>query len=84
MASTRRDGESDASRRLKNELLVRMSAIESGVLVLGATNIPWELDAAVRGRTRPAVPGSWGWYASDDDDDAARNRHLGHARRAPA
>ena len=26
LASTRRDGESDASRRLKNELLVRMSA----------------------------------------------------------
>ena len=28
LASTRRDGESDASRRLKNELLVRMSARE--------------------------------------------------------
>ena len=50
LASARSDGESDSSRRLKNELLVRMSAVDDGVLVLGATNIPWELDPAVRRR----------------------------------
>ena len=50
LCSNRSDGESDASRRLKNELLVRMSAAEDGVLVLGATNIPWNLDPAVRRR----------------------------------
>ena len=50
LCSNRSDGESDASRRLKNELLVRMSAADDGVLVLGATNIPWNLDPAVRRR----------------------------------
>lgn len=50
LASNRSDGESDATRRLKNELLVRMSSAPEGVLVLGATNIPWELDPAVRRR----------------------------------
>ena len=50
LCSSRSDGESDASRRLKNELLVRMSAVEDGILVLGATNIPWGLDPAVRRR----------------------------------
>ena len=74
LASTRRDGESDASRRLKNELLVRMSAIESGVLVLGATNIPWELDAAVRRRFERRV------YIPLPDEGARRELlriHLG-------
>lgn len=50
LATARSDGESEASRRLKNELLVRMSAAPDGVLVLGATNMPWELDPAVRRR----------------------------------
>lgn len=50
LCSSRSDSESDASRRLKNEMLVRMSAAAEGVLVLGATNIPWGLDPAVRRR----------------------------------
>lgn len=50
LTSARGEGESDATRRLKNELLVRMSSVEDGVLVLGATNIPWGLDPAVRRR----------------------------------
>ena len=50
LCNTRTDGESDTSRRLKNELLVRMSSAEEGVLVLGATNVPWGLDPAVRRR----------------------------------
>ena len=37
LCGNRSDGESDASRRLKNELLVRMSGAPEGVLVLGAT-----------------------------------------------
>uniref|UniRef100_A0A7S4BN56 Vesicle-fusing ATPase n=1 Tax=Chrysotila carterae TaxID=13221 RepID=A0A7S4BN56_CHRCT len=50
LTSTRSDDESDASRRLKNELLVRMSNVKEKVLVLGATNVPWSLDPAVRRR----------------------------------
>jgi len=50
LCTARSDTETDASRRLKNELLVRMSDAPEGVLVLGATNLPWALDAAIRRR----------------------------------
>jgi vacuolar protein-sorting-associated protein 4 len=41
------EGESDSSRRIKTEFLVQMDGVghtDGGVLVLGATNVPWELD----------------------------------------
>jgi len=54
LAGSRSDGESDASRRMKNEFLVRMqgagTSADEGVLVLGATNIPWALDPGIRRR----------------------------------
>ena len=50
LCSSRSDGESESSRRLKNEMLVRMSDVSDSVLVLGATNLPWALDPAVRRR----------------------------------
>ncbi|KAH9599197.1 MIT protein [Trypanosoma melophagium] len=53
LCSARSDGENDASRRIKTEFLVQMQGVgheDEGVLVLGATNIPWALDSAVRRR----------------------------------
>ncbi|KAJ1795470.1 Vacuolar protein sorting-associated protein 4, partial [Coemansia sp. RSA 2399] len=53
LCGTRGEGESEASRRIKTELLVQMNGVgndDTGILVLGATNIPWALDGAIRRR----------------------------------
>ena len=53
LCSARNEGENEASRRIKTEFLVQMDGVGStqgGVLVLGATNVPWELDPAMRRR----------------------------------
>ncbi|KAJ1677631.1 Vacuolar protein sorting-associated protein 4, partial [Spiromyces aspiralis] len=53
LCGSRGEGESEASRRIKTEFLVQMNGVgndDTGVLVLGATNIPWALDAAIRRR----------------------------------
>ena len=49
----RGDGENEASRRVKTEFLVQMQGVgtdDTGILVLGATNMPWGLDPAIRRR----------------------------------
>merc|ERR1719367_1363664 len=46
-------GESDAARRIKTEFLAQMDGVgkDTGqLLVLGATNSPWDLDTAIRRR----------------------------------
>ncbi|KAG8937243.1 Vacuolar protein sorting-associated protein 4 [Tulasnella sp. 419] len=53
LCGTRGEGESEASRRIKTELLVQMNGVgneNDGILVLGATNIPWQLDNAIKRR----------------------------------
>lgn len=53
LCSTRGDSESEAARRIKTEFLVQMQGVNSTdarVLTLGATNIPYGLDQAVRRR----------------------------------
>ncbi|KAJ8602640.1 hypothetical protein CTAYLR_004108 [Chrysophaeum taylorii] len=53
MCGTRSEGENDATRRIKTEFLVQMQGVSNakdGLLVLGATNVPWELDPAIRRR----------------------------------
>ena len=53
LCGSRTDGENDATRRIKTEFLVQMQGVgkeDDGILVLGATNIPWGLDAAIRRR----------------------------------
>ncbi|KAI8641343.1 P-loop containing nucleoside triphosphate hydrolase protein [Parasitella parasitica] len=53
LCGSRGEGESEASRRIKTEFLVQMNGVGNdmdGVLVLGATNIPWQLDSAIRRR----------------------------------
>eukprot|EP00494_Astrolonche_serrata_P024334 UN24592 len=53
LASARSDGEADNTRRIKTEFLVQMEGVgnnSNGVLTLGATNCPWDLDPAIRRR----------------------------------
>uniref|UniRef100_A0A7S2UTU6 vesicle-fusing ATPase n=1 Tax=Fibrocapsa japonica TaxID=94617 RepID=A0A7S2UTU6_9STRA len=55
LCGSRSEGENDSARRIKTEFLVQMQGVKNAadggrVLVLGATNVPWELDAAIRRR----------------------------------
>lgn len=53
LAGARGEGESEASRRIKTEFLTQMQGVghdDTGILVLGATNIPWSLDIAIKRR----------------------------------
>lgn len=55
LCSSRGEGESEAARRIKTEFLVQMQGVghnndEKRVLMLGATNLPYALDQAVRRR----------------------------------
>lgn len=56
LLSSRKENEHEASRRIKTEFMVQVDgagssegggAVQDRVLVMGATNIPWELDEAV-------------------------------------
>ncbi|KAK4223208.1 putative vacuolar protein sorting-associated protein [Podospora fimiseda] len=58
LCGPRGEGESEASRRIKTEMLVQMDGVgkdSKGVLILGATNIPWQLDGAIRRRFQRRV-----------------------------
>ena len=52
LCSSRNDQESETARRVKTEFLVQMQGLDNlnNVFVLAATNIPWELDPAIRRR----------------------------------
>jgi vacuolar protein-sorting-associated protein 4 len=58
MLSARTEGDNEASRRIKTEFLVQMQGVgkdDEGILVLGATNTPWDLDPAVRRRFQKKI-----------------------------
>ena len=53
LVTKRTDNDQSSSRGIKTEFLVQMEGVgknNSGVLTLGATNCPWDLDPAIRRR----------------------------------
>ena len=53
LTTARGQGENDAMRRVKTQLLQAIEGIGSGdelIVTIGATNLPWEIDAAMRRR----------------------------------
>ena len=58
LCGKRTEGENESSRRIKTEFLVQMDGCGNsteGILTLGATNTPWELDEAFRRRFQKKV-----------------------------
>ena len=53
LCASRSENESESARRIKTEFLVQMQGVgvdNDKILVLGATNLPWILDSAIRRR----------------------------------
>ena len=58
LCGKRTEGENESSRRIKTEFLVQMDGCGNsteGILVMGATNTPWELDEAFRRRFQKRI-----------------------------
>jgi vacuolar protein-sorting-associated protein 4 len=78
LCGARNEQESESARRVKTEFLVQMNGVGKdveGVLVLAATNIPWQLDPAVRRRFEKRI-----YIALPDAASRARmfQIHLGN------
>ena len=53
LCGRRKEDENDSVRRIKTEFLVQMQGVgkdDTGYIIFGATNVPWELDPAIRKR----------------------------------
>lgn len=58
LCGSRSEGENDSTRRIKTEFLVQMNGVgeeNEGVLILGATNLPYSLDLAIRRRFQKRI-----------------------------
>lgn len=61
LASKRGDKEDEANRKVKTELMTRIDGASSGsednklIVVIGATNRPWDLDEAIRRRLEKRI-----------------------------
>ena len=58
LCGQRSEGGNEHSNQVKTEFLVQMEGVgkdDTGVLVLGATNIPWDIDQAMRRRFQKRI-----------------------------
>jgi len=80
LCSARAEGENESARRIKTEFLVQMQGVgkgNQGLLVLGATNTPWELDPAMRRRFEKRV------YIPLPDEQARAHMFRVHVGNTP-
>lgn len=66
----RKQGENESSHRVKNQFLIEMSGLGNDndkVVILAATNMPWDIDAAARRRFKKRI------YIPLPDQDARKN-----------
>lgn len=58
LTSARSDDDTESSRRIKTEFMVQLQGVgtsNDGILVVGATNLPWMLDSAIRRRFQKRI-----------------------------
>lgn len=58
LTAARSEDDTESSRRIKTEFMVQMQGVgtsNDGVLVVGATNLPWALDSAIRRRFQKRI-----------------------------
>lgn len=58
LCSSRENSSSESSKQIKNEFLVQLDGVgndQTGVLLLGATNLPWTLDIGMRRRFQKKI-----------------------------
>lgn len=90
LAGARGQGENDAMRRVKTQLLQAIEGIGTGdelIVTIGATNLPWDIDAAMRRRferrilitlpTEEARSVMFGIHTKGVDLDSIDNELLG-------
>lgn len=60
LASKRGEREDESSRKVKTELMARLDGVSSGdeaksIVVIGASNCPWDIDDAIRRRLEKRI-----------------------------
>jgi len=80
LCGRRKEDENDSVRRIKTEFLVQMQGVgkdDTGYLILGATNVPWELDPAIRRRFERKI------YISLPEEHARKGMFRIHLGKTP-
>ena len=67
LCGQRSSEDSESSRRVKNEILLQLDRLDPNILLIAATNMPQEIDSAVRRRFEKRI------YVDLPDQEARRS-----------